>query len=37
MIEKVAGSDADVEMVCRDVFVVVLDQPLRWAVPNEMV
>ena len=37
MIEKVAGSDTDIEMVCRDVFVVVLDQPLRRAVPNEMV
>ena len=24
-------------MICRDVFVIVLDQPLRRAVPNEMV
>jgi len=37
MIEKVAGSDADIQMVRRDVFVVVLKKTFGWAVPNEMV
>ena len=37
MIQEIAGSDADIEMVCRDVFVVLLKQTLRRAVPNQMV
>ena len=37
MIEKVTGPDADIQMVGGDVFVVVLNQPLRRAVPDQMV